>query len=247
MIADRILARCAPVEPIEPTSDVGLDDFGTINGQQTIAELKDLLANWDPRMTDLQNAYNKIASQWAGSDAVSYAQWTSDFTALRGRYSQAQSSARTTIDLAAINPAPNSTIPAQSAFDGVMKALKQGYPPDGAATRPGDYDDLYSRLQNAYRSVGAPAFSVTTVQPTAADVDLNALNILAPVDVIAPLVGDMHAPASGSSLSALKWLYDHREALIIGGALVAGGIVLVQLLPALALPAKLAKVAALAA
>jgi hypothetical protein len=65
-------------------------------------------------------------------------------------------------------------IPAQGTFDGIMKALKQGYPPDGAMVQKGDFDDLSDRLTAAGK---APDYSQMP-QPTATDVDLKVLNAL---------------------------------------------------------------------
>jgi hypothetical protein len=238
----------ADFEPIVVRHDVE-DDFGTVNGQQTIAEVKDLLANWDARMAALNASVNAFSGQWQASDPNAWADFDRDMGALTARYGKASSDAKAAISDSSWNPLPASMIPAQNAFDNIMKAIRQCYPPDGCPTSKGDYDELLQRVSAAQSSAGQSTAmqSAPTIQPVAQDVDLQVLQTTQPLDVVAKITGQLAPPPPGSMLSALKWFYDHRKALIITGGLAVGGMVLWQVWSIISLPTAAAKAAIAAA
>ncbi len=219
------------------------DDFGTVNGAQTIAEVQDLLKNWDARMADLGREVNAFSGQWRAADPTAFDDFDRDQAALSIRYNKASSDAKAVISDSSWNPMPASMIPAQGAFDNIMKAIRQCYPPDGCPTSKGDFDDLYNRLSAAKAAASLPPPVMTTIQPTAQDTDLKVFNATAPLDVIAPIVGDT-APKPGSPLAVFAWMYKHRVALTAGAVVVVGGVVVLQFLPLLMLPAKAGKLIA---
>jgi hypothetical protein len=169
----------------------------TVAGIQTTGELQDLLNNWVPRMQELGDAFAKFGPQWEAQDPAAFVDFSSDWAALNDRWTPALAAAQSVIASAIL---PASMSPAQVEYNGIMKALRQNYPPDGAAIKKGDWDDLYQRLTTAQ---GTPP-AITTVQPTAVDLDLQALQETAPLDVIAKLTGQ-EAPTPSSPTSSLGW------------------------------------------
>jgi hypothetical protein len=138
----------------------------TVLGQQTVAELRDLLAAKDYTVRQIEQAYAEFAPSWSSRDAAAATQWKADWTAFRKRYDVARAGAQHAIDFAKLTPVSDSLLPADSEFQAVLRALKQV---DGTITK-GDLQDLYSRISSAGK---APDVSQTP-QPTAPDADLRA-------------------------------------------------------------------------
>jgi hypothetical protein len=162
------------------------------------------------------------------------------------------SAAQSAVDLAALNVlTPNSAIPAQVQYDGIMKAIRQCYPPDGCPTTKGDWDDLVTRLSAAAKSLGLPAPVITMAQPTSVDLDQQVFASTANLDVIAQATGLQKKgplPQAPDGLSWLAWIEKHKTGLVVGAVVIVGGILFIQLAPVLMLPFKAAKgIAALAA
>jgi hypothetical protein len=239
----------APEPSLEPelfaSASGGASDFGTINGQQTIDELKDTVSLWEERMTSLGNSFAAFSPTWVGRDVQTMAAWSDDYQALTNRYSAAHAAAQSAISLAAWNPLPGNMIVAQKEFDGLAKAMRQNYPPDSATTKKGDWFDLYNRLHDAQTAAGAPPIEDHPPQPQATDVDLQALQVSQPFDPIAVLTGALAPPKTGPlsvpPFTWLKWLVDHKKGVMIAGGVLVGGVVLFSVMPILLLPAKLAK------
>ena len=177
----------------------------TFLGNQTIGELNDLLANWDPRMADLGNAFAQFSPQWVNSDPGTFEDWSNDWAALGDRWTAARSAAQTFLNETSILPA--STTSAQGAYDSIMKAIRQNYPPDGAAIKKGDWDDLYQRLTAAM----GHAPPITTVQPTATDFDQQVLAATQPLDVLGMITGQIAPPkpstAPSTPTSGIGWAF----------------------------------------
>lgn len=232
------------------------DDFGTtINGLYTIAELQDIMASWAYRMQQLGQAYANISPAWVARDNASFIAWTNDWNALQARYNAALKQAQTAVTLATVNVfTPNSLIPAQLEYTGLMKAMRQSYPPDGGPQTKGDFDDLNLRLSAASTLLGTPAAAPTypaMPQPQATDVAQQVFAASAPADPVAQFVGAQKAgplPNAPGGLSWLAWIEKHKTAIVVGGVVVVGGILLLEIIPVIAIPLKAVKgFAALAA
>jgi hypothetical protein len=254
------VVRHVAVEPL--VIDRGVDTFGTVLGQNSLAELQDLLNLWAYRMAQLTKAYGDFSPAWVTRDATGFVDWTNDWTKLQNRYNAAVSAANSAMLTGTLNPlTPNSMIPAGPAYNGLIKAMRQCAPPDGCPVTKGDWADLFTRLTVAAKTFGGAPPVDKPPQPQATDVDVQAFAATAPVDVVAQVTGAQAAttgplPAdlakslqSGGkdTWSLLLWLAEHQRLLIIGGVAIAGGILFFSILPVLMLPAKLAKTATVAA
>jgi hypothetical protein len=226
------------VEPVVVAG--GGDQFGTLAGLITTGELQDAVNLWTYRMKQLAQAYADFSPAWVARDQAGYIAWTNDWTALQTRMSAALADANATFTLT----------PAQTRYDALAKAARACYPPDGCPVVKGDWSDLFDRLNAAKAASGSPAVVDNPPQPTAVDYDIQAFKATAPVDVVAQVTGaQLSGPLPGNSplLGFLKWVTAHEEGILIGGALVIGGVLLVQFLPAIMLPFKVGKgIAALA-
>lgn len=167
----------APEFSYEPPSAAGFGyesaGFGAIPGPsgmiQTISDVNDLLANWDPRMKELN----------AQSQGVGDSDFMNDLAGLNTRYNKAVSDAKSAISDSSWNPLPASMIPADNAYQSIVKALKQ----DPSTISKGDFDDLYARLSKV------KAVTLTTVQPTTQDVGDTFYKATAPYDLISQWTG----------------------------------------------------------
>lgn len=218
-------------------------DFGTIAGQQTIAELQDIMTSWAYRMEQLAQAYANFAPVWVGRDPAGFTDWTNDWAVLQNRYNAAMSAAQSAVTAAKFNLAiPNSMISAQAEFTGLAKAMRQCYPPDGCPTVKGDFVDLDTRLTAAARAYGSAGASYANMpQPKATDADQQAFAATAPLDVVAQVTGLQKTgplPPAPGGLSWLAWIEQHKTALLVGGAVIAGGVVLAYVAPVLGLLGK---------
>jgi hypothetical protein len=158
---------------------------------QTLGDLKDLMANWVPRMQELGQAYGDFSPQWSNSDPAAFEDFTKDWSQLQARWGPAQSNAQAFIDAGSI--LPDALVNAQIPYDMVMKAIRQNYPPDGATMQKGDWDDLYQRLSTAKGGL----IPITTVQPTAMDLSGDIFKATAQLDVIAALTGQQASALGG--------------------------------------------------
>jgi hypothetical protein len=112
----------------------------TVLGQQSVAELIDLLKDKDYLVAQTQSAYNAQPQVVDTSDPL----WATQWAAFMSRWNAARSSAQTAIDLAKLNIfVSNSLLAAQSEYDGILKALQQ----TPGTVQTGDFDDLSLRLQ----------------------------------------------------------------------------------------------------
>ena len=150
--------------------------FGTVGGQQTVAELKDLVASTNYRMAQLGQAISDNGHIYAQNDAAGWADFMNDWNNLQNRVNAALSSANTIIDTSALDIlTPDSLLPAQPQYDALLKSLKASAPPDGGPITKGDFDDLNDRF-TAATSI-TPDYSQMP-QPVAVDADLQVLNNL---------------------------------------------------------------------
>jgi len=252
-LPQRVRQRHVSVEPVVVRHSATADFGTTVNGLYTVAELQDIMASWAYRMQQLGQAYANISPAWVARDSATYIAWTNDWNAIQTRYNAALKQAQTAVTLASINVlTPNSLIPAQLEYAGLMKAMRQSYPPDGGPQTKGDFDDLNLRLSAAAALLGVqPPQYANMPQPVATDVAQQIFAATAPVDPIAQFTGAQKAgplPAAPGGLSWLAWIEKHKTAIVVGGVVIVGGILLLEIIPVIAIPLKAIKgIAALAA
>lgn len=171
--------------------------FGAIPGPsgmvQTVSDVKDLLATWDPRVAELN-------TQSHGVDGIGD-DFETDLAALNGRYNAAATAARKVVSDASWLPGQE---PAQGTYDAILGALKRV---SGTITK-GDYDDLIERLAQA-RTANGLQTTVTTVQPTTQDVGTDFYKATSGWDPVSWLTGDQRppwAPDPADPLGKLEWL-----------------------------------------
>jgi hypothetical protein len=231
------------------------DDFGTVGGQYTIAELQDLVNLWTYRMAQLTKAYADFSPAWVAKDSAAFIDWTNDWNVLQKRYATALDAANSAILMARLNiTTPNYLIAAQPQYDGMAKAMRACYPPDGCPVAKGDWDDLFNRLTVAARSLGASPPVDAPPQPTATDADRKAFASTAGIDVAAQATGAQAASTGPLPTGLAKRLqgagppgFPSPKTLVWVAVAVVGGILVMSLLPVLLLPGKLAKGVAAAA
>ena len=230
----------------------GVAAFGMIAGQYSVAELQDLITLWAGRMVNLDTWYGVASPVWVAKDNVAFVAFTNDWNALHARYDTALSSANSAVTVAALSVfTPNSAIAAQPQYDALMKAMRQCYPPDGCPTVKGDWADLYARAAAVSPSLGIAAPPDAPAQPVAVDVDQSLFAATTNLDVVAQVTGAQKGgplPQGGNTLAFLQWMAAHKTLLLVGGAVIAGGIVLSYVAPMVGLLGKSAHgIAALAA
>lgn len=173
-------------------------------------------AQWAARMKQLGDAYNTFAPVWKASDPAAFTDWTNDWNALQARYKAALANT----GFFTLN---------STSWESLQKAMRQGYPPSSAPTVKGDWHDLFDRLTVATKSAGAtppkdvPAHLIPQTSGERAYADT------AKYDVIASATG-AQAPSTAAG-GFLKWLDDHKTAIIVGVTVVGGVVVLGVLSP----------------
>jgi hypothetical protein len=174
----------------------------TILGKATVAELKDLVANKDCVIAQLEKAYSAIVSNWASNDIAAQSDWFADWNSFMVRYGSARKTAEAAFTAAHLTTTPNDMIEAQGPWDAILRALKQV---DGTVSK-GDLQDLDNRLQAAG---GNPDYSMCPQPTVNTDVDLN---LYKQADTVVKVV----TPAVGAAKAAIPWVL-----IVIGGIVVA--------------------------
>ena len=263
-IAQRIVRRAAersvggvrfgtrsPASPIEPMVIVHAvhDDFGTgLFGDHSPNDVQDSINLIDARMSALSQSAGNLGPTWVQRDPAGYTSWATDFAALQSRYAGARAAAS------------SATIPiigafsANSAYDALLKAIKQSAPPDGGPMTKGDLDDLERRLVAAGGQSVSPA---VLPQPTSTDLDMamygnagfqaaaNAGQVAAgTIGSVASAVGTLAvdatkaagnvADASKSAFDFVAWLTAHKAVILAVGGGVIGLMILGAVVPLLA-------------
>ncbi len=253
----------SPVEDIVVHREGGAS-FGTVAGQQSVAELQDLMTLWAYRLGQLDTWYGVASPLWVGKDSVGFIAFTNDWNQLHNRYNAALNGANNAVTAAKLSFAtPNSMIPAQQQYNALTKAMRQCAPPDGCPVVKGDWADLYQRAAAVSASLGIAPPPDAPPQPVATDLDQSVFADTASADVVAQVSGAQSSntgplpgwvarklgglpPQPGDPTGGLLvWLLEHKTAVLIGGAVV---IALPILGPVIISALKTAKgVAALAA
>jgi hypothetical protein len=147
----------------------------TILGEQSLAELKDLLAAKDKEFAVITNALASTP-QTSWPNTALYTDWMNDWTALQARYNAVRKLAQGDIDTGNWQPVPLSIQPAQMRWNDVIKAIQPVY----NTTTKGDLVDVHARL-NAVQKI--PVYTVP--QPLkSSDFEQTVFTTLAPFDPI---------------------------------------------------------------
>jgi len=146
--------------------------LGTIANFISVAELADLVRAKDYQVHQLYKTFLDFLPTWQTRDTRTAFDWQTDFAQLRTRYDTARTNAQRAIDAARYVPLPNSAIPAQDAWDDLLKSLRKNWDgTTGGALVKGDLADLSNRLEAAG---GHPDYSQTPQPDIRSDFDLNA-------------------------------------------------------------------------
>jgi hypothetical protein len=212
------------------------DDFGlTTFGEHSIGDLKDLLASGDARITRLGKAFGGASAAWAGRDPGGFADFSNDYLRLLARWGAAKAAAQAKIasfeSLSSggfLMPSPPDAAhtAAQSEYNGLLRALKQGAPPDGAPIQKGDYDDLAQRLAKG----GGKMDPSPLPQPVSKDAGAAFYTRTAPADLLAMATGQEKPQGPVKDVvDPLLELYafwkKYKLEILVGGA-VLGGLML---------------------
>ena len=186
--------------------------FGEIGGMKSLADVQDLLTSVRYRMTQLASALGQV-NPLTVKDQAKFAALLIDAGNLKTRVSRADANASSALSYAGVGgPIMLATIPAQSAYDALLKAIKQGYPPDGAQVRRGDYDDVVNRL----RQLSQVKVDLSQMpQPKARDLDQRFVDATAPV---ARVVDDFAKEAEKQAHDAFdfyRFVSEHKTEIAI--------------------------------
>ena len=191
------------------------DTFGALGAGADMADLITYRKIQEYKMAQLGKAWLEFAGQWAVKDPGGAASFLPDWTALQIRYGAALAASQS--PLLAL-PFADIT----SAYNGLMKALKQNAPPDGAPVVRGDYQDLVTRLEKAGGKVDLSQMP----QPGRSLSDV-VYGATAPIDYVAMITGLQKPQGPGSTeIGVLADIYAfwkaHRREIVIGGMVIGG-------------------------
>lgn len=249
------------------------DAFGGLIDYKSIGDLRDLVAQTQARVAELDRWYGQASPIWVNKNSAAFVAFTNDRVAFRARIDPAMAKAQQALTVAKFSiMTPDALIGATDEYTGIMKAMRQCYPPDGCTIAKGDWVDLFNRAAAVAPSLGIAVPTDKAIQPTAADISSAIFAATSGIDVVAQVTGaqstatgplpqgaaeaikkgggqlvDAASAGAGDTFNMLVWLVRHQRELLIGAAVVAGGIGLLSIMPMLMLPAKVAKGAALLA
>jgi hypothetical protein len=154
--------------------------IGTVLGNPSLAELRDLLRTKDYEIDALGQAWGDLSPTWIQKDPTAYVAWTNDFDALKTRYLAAREHAELVLGLSSLNPLnflPEKAQAAGSAWDEVLAAVS----PVPNTVSPGSLHDLYNRLEAAGGQVDLSHYPALT---PGNDLDMEVLSTLNRVPAI---------------------------------------------------------------
>ena len=201
----------------------GEDGFGV-----DVGEISYLMKSGDERLNALTAAFGKASTGWTAKDPGGYADFLNDLLALQMRWSTAKANATSLGSLLGAGVVSGLTggistgSSGQAAYDGLIKALKQGG--EGAQVQKGDYDDLAQRLSKIASFSWKPSAQPGTPLST------SLLKIVTPLDTVGMIKGDI-APQGplappGGTIDILHKLYkfwmEHEHEIVVGGMLIGG-------------------------
>lgn len=245
MESERILAGLG-VDPIVVPG--GAANFGaTLGGSPSVADLKDLIASGTYRVKQLGQKYADFAPTWVQKDSAAFVDWTNDWTKFQNRWNPALKTAQDKASGMLSSLTPDTYMPAADEYTGMMKALKQGYPPDGAQIQKGDFDDLSNRLEAA---AGSKINYSAMPQPVGEDAGMGFYKSTANVDVVSMALGDQKPKGLagaiadgpfGALIRAFRWFGQHPTATQWIIVVVVGGVAIAYVIPFVMAPIKAIK------
>lgn len=176
------------------------DDFGTIAGAHTIAEVKDLIKAHQYTIDQTERAYNAKAFELSRSNPQANQLWLNDWRILRARWDSAVAKAQQEIDSWRVMP--DNLSEAEAEYIGLIQAIQLSYPE--LRVSYGDLTDLVGRLSDLG---AAPDLSQTPQPDQDSDFDFNVIREIEPLNVVD---------------KALNKVKDNKKTLIIVGVLAAG-------------------------
>jgi hypothetical protein len=200
----------------------GEDGFGV-----ELSEIQYLVKSGDERLNALTAAFGKASTGWSAKDPGGFADFLNDLTALQLRWASARTNA-TGLAAGGLGAISGLTFglstgsSGQAAYDGLIKALKQGG--EGAQPHKGDFDDLAGRLRKV------TPFDWTPSSQPGTPLSSSLLKVLTPLDTIGMIKGDI-APQGplappGGTIDLLHKLYkfwmEHEHEIVVGGMLIGG-------------------------
>jgi len=203
-------------------------DFGEVLGQKSLADVQDFLTSVRYRMQQMAAALGQVDPSKV-KDHSAFASLMVDAGNLKTRVSRADAAATAAISSAVT---PLAYTPAQAVYDGLVKAMRQNAPPDGAPLSRGDYVDVVNRI----KQVGGVAVDLSQVpQPRAADPDRTFLNQSAPLaygvdaalaaaraaEEAARRMAEDAAKKPREAFDFFHWLREHETEILVAGAIVS--------------------------
>jgi hypothetical protein len=200
--------------------------FGEVLGQKSVADLQDLLTSVRYRMSQMTLTLGQIDPSKV-KDPKAFAALVLDVGNLKNRVTQADSNATNVI--ASVPSTVASVTPAQGAYDKLVKAIKQGYPPASAQIQRGDYDDVVNRI----KQIGGVAVDLSNIpQPRAPSPDQRFMQYTTPVQQGVDAVAAAARAAAdelkrekddaGKAFDLFHWIREHEtELLVVGGVISA--------------------------
>jgi hypothetical protein len=196
----------------------GEDGFGV-----DLGEIQYLVKSGDDRINALTAAFGKASADWSIKDPGAFADFLNDLTALQMRWGTAKAAA-TGLGIGAmagLTGGLTTGSPGQAAYDGLIKALKQGG--NGAQVHKGDFDDLNQRLNKISGFSWSPSSQPGTPLST------SLLKLVTPLDTVGMVKGDI-APKgvfNNPEINFLRDLHDFwikNEHMIVVGLSLVGGL-----------------------
>jgi hypothetical protein len=205
-----------------PLENSRVADFGALT-DKTLADVQDFLTSIRYRMQQMRLTLGAIDPSKV-RDPSALAALMVDAGNLMTRVAKADELASSALVGAHINPLqPTSFIPAQSTYNALLHAMKQGAPPDGAQIQRGDYDDVVNRI----KQIGGTAVDLSQMPQPRQDPGQRFLVETAP---IAPFVNATAEAAKRAAAEAgkqwkdvfdfAKWILDHKLEVMLGLSLL---------------------------
>jgi len=202
-------------------------DFGTVNGQYTVAELQDLVAAKDVQVANLATQLAEVQGMRVPFDLSGV---QGQYDALKARYDAARADAQKAIDAAAWSwSVPNSLLPADAQYKGLLTALNPKWQQNTWAPGDGSIEDISQTL----KSMGATGKGdKPTPQPRASsDASLGVLKTSSGILDVAEGAAEGLGALTGKAASGLAKNIDMSTVIKLGLVVGIGLLVVPRLLP----------------
>lgn len=144
----------------------------SILGHHTVAELREWIQHIDEEMGRIDAVAKATLPTWKAQDPASATAWADEWKALRSRYQAARVSAEVAFAKSKLAiGVSDSVIPVEDEWQGVLHALSK----TPGVVAPGDYQDLFNRLNPIAVAQSRPIDLSNLPQPKATDADLAVL------------------------------------------------------------------------